>query len=247
MQLSRSCLIVLVVVGHFLEIRLFAESQPTVGSVIARYIYLQGGEEKLSTLSTLKIEGEITIESQGLKFPVTQMIQSPDKSYTVQDFPSLGIIREVLNGEAGWEWHPITGERPLDPGEIRDKLKEADLQRDLKLFKYYKEIKFGQPEQIEGHETIHLILLDEEGRKEHWYFLENGDLFQKIHTVSSGPESEFETTDRYYDFETIDGFRFPTRVHFINPVYLAEFRITDCEINVPIDPEVFGLPEPILE
>lgn len=219
----------------------------TVGPVIERYLESQGGSDALEDLRSLKIIGEITIESQGLEFKVSQQVVAPDKSFTEQHFPGLGLIREVLNGELGWEWHPITGERPLEANEIENKIQETDLQRDLRLFELYDTIEFGDSEVIEGIETTQLIFTDFKGRKERWFFKSNGDLFQKIHTVSSGPDSEFESTDRYYDFQVTGSFRFPSRIKFINPTYIAELKITSCEINAEIDLATFEIPAPILE
>lgn len=220
---------------------------PTVEAVIESYLESQGGADALEDLRSLKIVGEITIESQNLEFEISQQVVAPDKSFTEQDFPGLGLIREVLNGERGWEWHPITGERPLEANEIEDKTQETDLQRDLRLFELYETIELGEPEVIEGIETTQLTFTDFNGKTEQWFFKANGDLFQKIHTVSSGPDSVFESTDRFYDFQVKGRFRFPSRIKFINPSYVAELKITSCDINPEIDPAVFEVPAPILE
>ena len=220
---------------------------PTVAVVIDRYLESQGGANALKDLRSLKVVGEIRIESQDLEFEVSQQVVAPDKSFTEQDFPGLGLIREVLNGERGWEWHPITGERPLEAHEIEDKTQETDLQRDLRLFELYETIELGESEVIEGIETTQLVFTDFKGKTEQWFFKANGDLLQKIHTVSSGPDSVFESTDRFYDFQEIGRFRYPSRIKFINPSYVAELKITSCDINLEIDPAVFELPVPILE
>lgn len=217
--------------------------QIEVEAVIEKYIDSQGGRDLIASVTTFSMQGAITIESQGLEIAVVQKMQTPDKLVVTQDFPALGVIREVLNGNSGWEWHPITGERPLDETEIEDLRRDTDLQRDLKLFEVYQCIRIGEPETIEGVETIHLIFLEEAGGEEHWYFKDNGDLFQKIHTVSAGPESEFESTERFYDFEELDGFRFPRRIRYINPAYTAELKIFSCHINEELDPGIFELPE----
>jgi len=222
-------------------------AQPTVASILEKYIQSQGGAEILEGLISFDIEANVRIESQNIAYPIIEKVVSPDKIYTQQEFPVFGTIKEVLNGNTGWEWHPITGERPLDEGEIEDKLKESDLQRDLKLSDLYEEIRIGPSEIIEKIETTQLILLDKQGQEERWYFKENGDLFQQIEIVSSGPESEFESTSRYYDFKTVDGFRFPSLIKMINPAYIAELEITSFSINQPIDPSFFELPEPILQ
>lgn len=210
--------------------------------VVEKYIESQGGRVRLATILSLEVEGVIEMTSQGIKIPVVQKIQYPDKVLLTQEYESFGTVREVLNGDSGWEWHPIAGERPLDEAEIKDLLKDADLHRDLRLFELYAGIRLGSPETIEGIETVHLIFLDKEGKEEHWYFKENGDLFQKIHTVTSGPDSEFESKERYYDFKTVRGFRFPHRIKYLHPAYTAVLNVTLCLINEKFDPSTFELP-----
>ena len=211
--------------------------------VLDKYIYSHGGRERLESLVTLEIKGTMSLDSQGLDVEVHQRIISPDKMFFVQEFPVLGTTQVTLNGDRGWESHPIAGERPMDKTELKDTLKDTDLHRDLRLIDEYESIRLGLPETIEDIETIHLVMLDADGREEHWYFKEEGDLFQKIHTVISGPESEYESTDRFYDFKTVDGFRFPQTIRFIQPSYVAELTITDCRINQEFDPHIFELPE----
>jgi hypothetical protein len=221
--------------------------QPTVESILEKHIESQGGREILKGLISLEVEATVRIESQGIEYPVIEKVVSPDKLLSQHEFPVFGMIKEVLNGHAGWEWHPILGERPLDEGEIEDKRKESDLQRDLKLTELYEEIRIGPTEVIEEIETTQLILVDKQGRQEWWYFKENGDLFQQVQIVSSGPESEFESTSRYYESQTVDGFRFPGMIKMINPAYVAELEIVSLLVNQPIDLSCFLLPEPILQ
>ena len=217
--------------------------QALIEVIIEKYIQSQGGHERLATLRTLEVEGIMSLESQGLEIPIVQKIESPDKMLLTQEYESFGVIREVLNRNSGWEWHPVAGERPLDEEEVEELLKDADLQRDLKLFEVYETIRLGEPEIIEGNDTTHLIFLDSDGKEEHWYFLENGDLFQKIHTVVSGPESEFESKERFYDYENLSGISLcdPNPIPQI-PAYTAELRVTLCLINEEFDHSSFELP-----
>ena len=213
-----------------------------IDDILARYVDSQGGAERLQSISSIEVEGMMKLESQGLDIPMTQKMQAPDKVYTMQHFPGLGKIRNSLNGDRGWEWHPIAGERPLDYTEVDELLEDANLLRDLHLREEYSSIQLESPEVIEGIETTHLVFTHKEGDVEHWYFKSNGDLFQKIHRVSAGPESEFEATERYYNFETTDGFRFPRKIRYLNPAYEAELSITELVINREIDQSLFELP-----
>ncbi len=213
-----------------------------IEDVLVRYVDSQGGRKRLLTISSIEVDGIMKLESQGLAIPIAQKIQAPDKVYTMQHFPVFGKIRNSLNGTKGWEWHPIAGERPLHYTEVNELLEDANLQRDLNLRAEYAHIQLGAPEVIEGIETTQLIFTDEDGKLEHWYFKPNGDLFQKIHIVSAGPESEYEATERFYDFEETDGFRFPRRIRYINPAYEAELTIRELVINREIDQSFFELP-----
>ena len=218
------------------------EEDEKVEAMLQGYVNSQGGRERLLTITSIEVDGIMKLESQGLRIPMAQKVQAPDKVYTMQDFPVFGEIRNSLNGNQGWEWHPIAGERPLDYTEVDELLDDANLQRDLNLRDEYSSILLGPPEIIEDIQTTQLIFTDEAGKVEYWYFKSNGDLFQKIHIVSAGPESEFEATERYYDFEEEEGFRFPRKIRYLNPAYEAELTITELVINREIDQCYFVLP-----
>ena len=232
----------LYLVANLLSASQTSREEETIDAILQAYIESQGGAERLQTITSLEVEGTMVLDSQGLDIPILQKLQAPDQAYTRQDFPGLGIIENRLDGNRGWEWHPIAGERPLAPLEVEELLDDTDFQRDLNLREEYQSIRLGAPEVIEGIQTSHLIMVDDRGREEHWYFKDNGDLFQKIHTISAGPESEFEATERYYDLEEDNGFRFPRRIRYLNPAYEAELTIIDLVINRKMDASVFELP-----
>jgi hypothetical protein len=140
------------------------EHQVRPEEILEKYIESQGGRAVLESASTFELKGKLILDSQGLAIPVHQRIQSPDKVEFTQDFPVLGSIRTVVNGNHGWESHPIAGERPLDPEELQEMLNDAFLQRDLDLFDHYKSIRLGSPETIDGIETIRSISENPLGR-----------------------------------------------------------------------------------
>ncbi len=219
-----------------------AAERAAIEEIIEQYIASQGGRERMESLRRVELEGRMALESQGLVIELRQKLESPDKVFVTMEFPGLGTVRHILNGDQGWEWHPLTGTRSLEEQEVKDLLRDADLQRDLRLFEVYKEILLAEPEEIEGQMTRHLVLLDEDGKEEHWYFKENGDLFQQVRDVPVGPGGEVKIRQRHYDYTTVEGFRFPKVVRLHNPAFEAEITITRCRVNPEFDPAIFQLP-----
>ena len=223
-----------------------AENPPgeraAIEEIIEQYIASQGGRERMESLRRVELEGRMELKSQGLNIEVRQKLQTPDKAFMVFEFPGLGTVRQILNGDRGREWHPLSGTRSLEEREVKDHLRDADLQRDLRLFEIYEQIRLAEPEEIEGHMTRHLVFLDDNGKEEHWYFKENGDLFQQVRDVPIGPGGEVEIRQRHYDFTTVDGFRFPKVVRLYHPAFAAELTITQCRINPEFDPAIFQVP-----
>lgn len=218
------------------------DERAAVEEIIERYIASQGGRERMNSLRRMELEGRMELKSQGLNIEVRQKLQTPDKVFMVSEVPGLGTVRQILNGDQGWEKHPLTGTRSMEEREVNDLLREADLQRDLRLFEVYKQIRLAEPEEIEGHMTRHLVFLDANGKEEHWYFKENGDLFQQVRDVPIGPGGEVEIRQRHYDFTTVEGFRFPKLVRLYHPAFEAELTITQCRINPEFDPAIFQVP-----
>lgn len=208
-----------------------------VDSILRKYIDFQGGTEALQQLKTLEAFGKLELEGQGLEVMLHQRVETPDKMHFVQEYPVLGTIRSVLNGTTGWEFHPLGGDRPLDPAEIRDMHKDTNLQRDLHLSEEFEDIRIGSPEIIDGVETVHLIFTPESGEPEHWFFKAGGELLRKVRWVASGPESAYESTEHFYDYAVVDGVRLPHTIRFIHPTHTAILRITKYRVNQEMDVE----------
>lgn len=228
--------------GGFLAHASLESSPELVKSILEKYIEFEGGRKVMLQLKTLEAVGDLELEGQGMEVKLHQRVQSPDKLNFIQEYPVLGVIRSVLCGNQGWEFHPIAGDRPLDPEEIRDISKDTNLQRDLFLLDEFRDICLGSPEEIDGVETVHLILTPETGEPEHWYFKSTGELVQKIHWVASGPESAYESTERFYDYALVDGVRLPHTIRFIHPTHSATLRISRYLLNQEMDPELFQWP-----
>ena len=220
-----------------------ANDRAEIEEIIERYIASQGGRERIESLRRVELEGQLALKAQGIYIDVTQKLQTPDKVFVTMVTPGVGTVRQILNGDQGWEWHPLSGMRTMAEQEVKDLAREADLHRDLRLFEIYEQIRLGQPAEIEGEMTRHLILSDEDGNEEHWHFKENGDLAQMVRDVPVGPGGNVELRQRFYNFITVDGFRFPKVVRLHNPAFDAEITVNRLVINPEIDPAIFQKPE----
>src|SRR6218665_476444 len=85
----------------------------TADEVIAKYVAAMGGAEKLNSITSVKMEGSISV--QGMDIPLT--MTTLNKKGMRMDIDVMGQTGyRLMNAEKGWQFFPFQGD--TDPVEM---------------------------------------------------------------------------------------------------------------------------------
>ncbi len=206
---------------------------------IAAYIDSQGGRARLESLKSIYAESTIKVEGLDFDIQVRQWIITPDRFLMIQEDRSGRRLRQLVTGGVGYVSDSEQGDRAMSESELQSILNNSDLQRDLKMRESYSRIKMGDSVSFDDATYNSLVFYKADGAEEHWFLSEDGTLRQKTLISSSSFERKTISTERYSKYIEVDGFRFPSVIHYMSETVAWVLEITECEVNPFIDPALF--------
>jgi hypothetical protein len=208
---------------------------PDADQVMANYRKAVGGPAlksiRVSGTNVVAMSGNATFEAYALL---------PDKIRV--DTTNQGVeVQTILNGDQGWRLTP-PGRAPLPPASIGDI--RARFEYILLPVKYEKS---EAPRRVTGIEKIgnknYYVLESHAGNKsERLYFEVQSGLLYKVRTETEtrlGTRVEEKTFEDYRD---LNGLKFPYLItnHYMEDQ--SQFKISEAQTNIDIDPVKFEAP-----
>ena len=211
-------------------------SAQTADEVINKHIAAMGGADKLSSLKTVRMEGNLN--TQGVEVALTLT-----KKHLVGmrvDMEIMGTSNyQIVNATKGWAFMPVM--QQTEPQEMKpDQLKSAQGQLDLQgsLFNYKQKgytAEYVGPEKVDGKDA-HKLKVVKEGRDVMYFVDATSGFILKTASKATiqGQEMDIQTT--YADYkQTPDGFWFP----FSSTTLQGPMSFSKIEVNVLVDEKIF--------
>lgn len=209
----------------------FAQTNPD--EVIGKIIEAQGGKEKLLTIKTVKMTGNIEFSGQKIPFNYYAV----DKTAQRTEFSFSGLTGYfIVTKDSGFNFNPFQGQKTPENMTAEDvKLAQNDLDQQGILLNYKEKgyiVEQLDNEDVDGVDAIQLKITVTPN-KTLYYFVDPSNYYIiRIKTVSvSNGQQQRGSTD-YYDFKkTKDGFMFP----FV----FDNITFDNIDVNVPLDDKLF--------
>ena len=211
-------------------------SAQTADEVINKHIAAMGGADKLSSLKTVRMEGNLN--TQGVEVALTLT-----KKHLVGmrvDMEIMGTSNyQIVNATKGWAFMPVM--QQTEPQEMKpDQLKSAQGQLDLQgsLFNYKQKgytAEYVGLEKVDGKDA-HKLKVVKEGRDVMYFVDATSGFILKTASKATiqGQEMDIQTT--YADYkQTPDGFWFP----FSSTTLQGPMSFSKIEVNVLVDEKIF--------
>ena len=220
----------------------FAQT-PSADDLVAKNLAARGGQEKLQSLNTMKITGDVSF--QGMDMPMTLLTKRPNKMRQELTMQGQAMV-QAFDGATVWVSNPMLG-----PGAQPIEGAQADALKTQALFDGplvgYKERGdtlevVGQAE-VDGAKAWKLKLSRKDGRA--MYILldaETGLERQWSMTMEqNGLSMELDTI--IGDYQPVDGIQVARSMRtMMDGKPMGTVKITSVEHNVPIDDAVFVMP-----
>jgi len=214
----------------------FNVSAQTVDEIIAKNTEALGGAEKLSSLKSVKMEGNMSV--QGMDIPVT-MTKLHMKGMRM-DLEIMGTSNyQLANEQKGWVFMPI---QQMDaPQEMpADQYNSIKSQMDVQgsLFNYKQK---GYTAELVGTDKVggndaHKIKVVKNGETVFYFIDAKSNLLVKTSSTRdvNGQSMEIETT--YSDYKkNADGFTFP----YSSTMMQGTLTYDKISTNIPVDEKIF--------
>jgi outer membrane lipoprotein-sorting protein len=220
-----------------------AAQTPSVDELVAKNLAARGGQEKLQSLNTMKITGNVSF--QGMDMPMTLLTKRPNKMRQELTMQGQAMV-QAFDGTTVWVSNPMLG-----PGAQPIEGPQADALKTQALFDGplvgYKErgdtLEVVGPAEVEGAKAWKLKLARKDGRSMHILLdAESGLERQWSMTLEqNGLTMELDTI--IGDYQPADGVQVARSMKTLmggNP--MGTVKITSVEYNVPIEDSVFVMP-----
>ena len=214
----------------------FAGAQ-TVDEIVAKNITAMGGREKLASLQTVKMEGNLTVQGTDISMVIVKKHMVGMRA----DISVMGTENyQIITPQKGTMFMPMQG--MTEPTPIPDEqLKSAKLQLDLQgpLMDYQQKgttIEMAGKEKVDGEDCYHLKLTYKNGITSDYYI--SATTYYIIKTsgkrIINGEEMDVTTSYSNYK-QNADGYWFAYTT--VNMQGQTDFSKIDT--NVPVDEGIF--------
>ncbi len=209
----------------------FAQSNPD--EVINKVIETQGGKEKLLSIKTIKMAGNIEFSGQKIPFNYYAV----DKKAQRTEFSFSGLTGySIVTNDSGFNFNPFQGQKTPENMTAEDvALAQSDLDQQGVLLNYKEKgysVEQLDNEDVDGVDAIQLKI-SINPQKTLYYFIDPSSYYIiRIKTVQQSNGQQQRNSVDYYDFKkTKDGFLFPHTYDNIS--------FDSIEVNVPLDENLF--------
>ena len=214
----------------------FAASAQTADDIVAKYVTAMGGAEKLSSLKTVKMEGNMS--TQGIDIALT--VTKKQLAGMRLDLDIMGTSNfQMATPEKGWIFMPIMQQaepKEMDAAQLKSVQSQLDIQGSL--FNY-KEKGFSLEslgtEKVDGKDAYKLKLVKD--GKDAFYFVDAiTGLLLKVVTKAMAQGAEIEVQNVYTDYKkNEDGYMFP----YTSTNEQGVITFDKISTNVPVDDKIF--------
>jgi outer membrane lipoprotein-sorting protein len=219
----------------------------TVDEILNKYYTAMGGVEKLRSIKTLKMTGNIDI-GPDMKAPFTVSMKDGNKMRFDMELQGMKMVQS-LEGDSGWyiqPWGGKTDPERMSPDMIKDQKEQADFTGPL--FDYKKKgntVEFLGKEDMEGTDTYKLKVTKKSGDVSYIYLDATSYLQLKETSKHKFEDKEIEAAALSSNYKSVDGIMF---------AFTMEQRASDdasqgqalnfetIEVNPKLDDSIFKMP-----
>lgn len=209
----------------------FAQTNPD--DVINKIIEAQGGKEKLLSIKTVKMLGNIEFSGQKVPFNYYAV----DKKEQRTEFKFSGLTGYfIVRNDSGFNFNPFQGQTSPENMTAEDvKLAQNDLDQQGILVNYKEKgytVEQLENEDVDGVDAIQLKITITP-TKTLYYFIDPSNYYViRIKTVSVSNGQQSRNSTDYYDFKK-------TKEGILFPYTFDNITFDTIEVNVPLDEDLF--------
>lgn len=226
--MKRSCLF-----GLLLLFSTIVFAQANVDEVINKVMDAQGGKEKLLTVKTVKMIGNIEFSGQKIPFNLYAI----DKTAYRSEFTFSGLTGyTIITKDSGFNFSPFQGQTSPESMTAEDvKLSQDNLDQQGVLVNYKEKgytVDLMENEDVDGVDALQLKVTITPNKTQYYFIDPSNYYIIRIKTVSVSNGQQQRYTNDFYDFRK-------TAAGVILPYTQDNITFDKIEVNVPVDEKLF--------
>ncbi len=222
-----------------------AAEEPTVESIVNRYLKEMGGKEAMEKVKSrvlkVKLESEQLGASDGEVFA-----KFPNKLLSRMELSGQGTIEEGFDGTVAWAKSPWEGLRVKSGDELAKAKRDAEFFRELTYKKFYPDLAFKGTAKVDEEEAFVLESKPTATSKEKFLYSRKTGLMLRQECEFQGPQGAVTVVTLPRSYKTFDGLKYPAemklKMSFADQSFDFTIKITEVKHNVEIEEAKFAKP-----
>lgn len=223
-----------------------AAEEPTVDSIINRYVQELGGKATLEKIKSrvfkVKLESENFPASEGEIYS-----KMPNKQWSRIELSGIGTMNEGFDGTVAWAKTPWEALRVKSGDELLKVKNDAEFHRELTFKKTYPDLAYKGPGKVGEEEAYVLESKPSSTSKEKFLFSSKTGLLLEQQSEFQGAQGvATKVVVQPREYKTFEGVKYPSdlKLKLTTGDQSFEFtiRVSDVKYNVEIDDGKFAKP-----
>src|SRR5262245_35528485 len=220
-----------------------ADSQPSVDSILDKFLDASGGRSALEKLKSRTVKGDLDL--MGTTSEWMLYAKAPNKQFAEFNNPTLGSVADGFDGAVAWSKNQ-SGVRVKEGEELAKVKRDAEFHRYLNLKKTYPDLAYKGTETVDDQEVHVLESKPSPSSKERFFFSTKSNLIIRQQSEFVGPDGTIGVTVRMADYRSVDGAQYAHSLKFKIAAGGQEFefaiKIKEIKHNVAIEDGKFVKP-----
>jgi outer membrane lipoprotein-sorting protein len=218
-----------------------AAQAQTVDEVVARNIEAKGGADKLKSVQSMKLTGQLS--ARGMEAPFTIWSKRPNLARQETEVQGTPMIRG-FDGTTAWM---VVGGAAQEVGGPEAKVTRDQAEFDTPLLDYKAKgnrVELVGSESLDGGKVYHLKVTTKNGLVQHYYLDADTGLERKTSVTIDQGGQPVTVVSELSDYRDVEGLKVPFMVkQSVNGTPLSQLTIEKLEVNAPVDDSIFRMPK----
>ncbi len=219
-------------------------SAPSAERVLDDFVKASGGRAAYLKHSTLVIKAAVEVVGLGLEGTLESYASAPNLFATTVVLGGYGTIRNVFDGQKGWESSGLAGVRELEGSELAVLRRQAIFNADADWRDLWK-VPTGVEVRELGSRRVYVVQLqpkDGQGGAMTNYYDAETALLVRSDAVLETEAATIPVVTTYADYRAVDGVKLPFSTEQEIPTGRIRVTASSVTFNAKIDQAVFSKP-----
>ena len=222
-----------------------ADKLPKADTVLDHFVEVTGGKAAYEQGHNQIARGTVEFVGKGIKGPMTEYAQAPDKVYRLVDLEGVGQVEEGSNGTVAWERSALQGPRLKEGKELAEALEEGTFNAPILWRQLYTKVETVGSEEVNGEDCWKVTVTAKASNEENLFFSKTSGLLLKRSGIETTQMGDIPVESYMGDYKESGGVREPATVRQKFAGQEILLRVEDIKVNTEIPPNRFDLPDDI--